>query len=49
MRVVATRRERCAVISEVKCRFGFGKSEDIKSVCVKIRRQIIGREEKQGG
>ncbi len=49
MRVIATRRERRAVIAEVKYRFGIGKSVDIKTVCIQICRQIIGREEKQRG
>ena len=49
MRVVATRREWRAVIPEVKCGFGVGKSVNVKTVCVQIRHQIIGREEKQGG
>lgn len=49
MRMVAARRERRAVISEVKCRFGIGKSVNIKTVCIQIRHQIIGREEKQRG
>ena len=38
MRVIATRREWRAVIAEVKYRFGIGKSVDIKTVCIQIRR-----------
>ena len=34
MRVVAARRERRAVISEVKLSFCVGKSVNIKTVCV---------------
>ena len=46
MRVIAPRRERRAVIPEVKYRFGVGKSVNVKSVCIKVRCHIIGREEK---
>ena len=34
MRVVAARRERGTIISEVKCGFCVGKSVNIKAVCI---------------
>ena len=49
MRAVAARRERGAVITEVKLSFCVGKSVNVKSVCVQTRCQIIVRDEIYNG
>ena len=45
MGMVATGRNRCAVVPEMEFAFDFGKSENIEAVSVKARRQIIGRKQ----
>ena len=45
MGMVATGRNRCAVVSEMEFAIDFGKSENIEAVSIEARRQIIGRKQ----
>lgn len=45
MRVAATRRDGRTVVTEMKLALDFRESEDVESVSIKTRRQIIGRKQ----